>query len=162
MHESNDEQDSNHLGDESIDEDPVLKKLHYIDPGVLEYKRTIFQQLLTNETEVMTGIELRDIAKEHKLTLTVQDTYVIMRIHREKWEDANQTLWDAIAELLNEWNATTIVREKLNLVIKNPDLFDAIGFVPIPLKVRHETAHELDFNENKDDLNNDNDNDITI
>lgn len=130
--------------------DPILKKLHYIDPGVIEYKRTVFKNLLTRPSSLLSGTELSRLSGGHKLSLTVQETYVILRVHKELWVDVNDIMWESMAELLNDWYAETTIRDKLPQILASPNLFDAIGYVPVPLKVRHEVIKD---NEYMDDLN---------
>jgi hypothetical protein len=126
--------------------DPLLRKFHYIDPGMLQYQRASLETLFYQETVPLTGPELKHLAEGRRLKLSVEDDSVILLVYLSSWVDATDEMWASMAELLSDWATENHIRASLPTVLANPILFHDHNHyhnqenipVKIPLKVRHD------------------------
>lgn len=121
----------------NIHNDPVLKKMHYIDPGTMSYKRATFESLFYKSSSPLTGPELKTLSKGKKMKLSVQDRAIVLHIYAIQWDDINGHVWDSMAELLSDWTCEGLIREVLPVIATNESMFEGKEFLIIPLKVTH-------------------------
>ena len=131
--------DDNDNDDNPYEDDPVLKKFHFIDPGVLQYQRATFETLFHQVSEPLSGEELRLLAEGHRIKLVVEDKMVILLFYNTKWKDVDEKLWDNMATILTSWSAEKIVREAFPHILAEPSIFGDNEFIKIPLNIRHES-----------------------
>lgn len=128
---------SDDFSEPNVHNDPVLKKLHYIDPGTMNYKRATFESLFYKSSSPLTGPELKTLSKGKKLKLSVQDREIVLHIYSVHWDDASNYEWDSMAELLSDWTCEGLIREVLPVIATNESMFEGKEFLIIPLKVTH-------------------------
>lgn len=122
--------------------DPVLKKMYYIDPGMMSYKRSTFESLFYKIPSPMDGQELKSLAKGHRLKFSIDGDIIVLLIFNHLWNDANDVIWDNMAELLSDWSSETILRESLPVLLSSETVFDGKEHISIPLKVKHHPPPE--------------------
>jgi hypothetical protein len=118
-------------------EDPILKKVSYIDPGMMSYKRATFESLFYKIPTPLTGSELKLLTKGHKLKFSIEKDIIILLIFNHLWTDANDVVWENMAELLSDWCSESILRETLPPLLTLESVFDGKDFISIPLGVKH-------------------------
>lgn len=117
--------------------DPVLKKVYYVDPGMMSYKRATFESLFHKIDMPLIGSELKTLAKGRKLKFSIKDDTIILVIYQYPWDDANEVIWDNMAELLSDWSSENMLRETLPILLASDAIFEGKEFITLPLKVKH-------------------------
>jgi hypothetical protein len=124
--------------DAESDADPITRKYHYIDPGMIQYQRASLEQLFHSLVIPLTGYELRQIVGGRRLKLSVENASVLLLVYQTSWEDVTEDSWNSIAELLSDWAAEKIVRETLPPLIASMDIQELTDNpIKLPLRVNH-------------------------
>jgi hypothetical protein len=105
------------IPDQPENEDPVLRKFHYIDPGMMQYQRATFERMFQSVVVPLSGEELKKIAEGRRLKLSMEDTMVVLLVYSGAWENATDDTWNSMAELLNDWSASQLLRETLSTLL---------------------------------------------
>ena len=118
------------------EDDPVLRKFHYIDKSLISYKRYALNELIKDDTMVLSVNELRDLLKDrfYKVMLEMvitHDNAVVIKIR--EWCDGDDK--DNVVRMvacINQWRCGDVVRKEIikRLIEGN----NAEAFL-IPLKV---------------------------
>jgi len=80
----------------------------------LEQNRETLASLFYKSAYPLTGPELRGLLKNRQVRITRQGKNIMMHVLPKQWEVPDM-LWDNLALVLNEWNATSVVRDKFPL-----------------------------------------------
>lgn len=115
--------------------DPVLRKFHYIDKSLISYKKYALNSLIKDDTVAISVDELRDLLKErfYKVMLEMvimEDKTVVVKIR--EWRDGDEE--DDVVRMvacINQWRSGDVVRKE---VIKRLIESNSAEFI-IPLKV---------------------------
>lgn len=89
---------------------PFLHRRHIVRS--LDDDRQSLKSLFYQSSYPLNGQELKTILKSRQVRIAHRGSNVMMQVLPATW-DVPDELWNNLAILLNEWNATSIVRDKM-------------------------------------------------
>lgn len=101
----------------SHEQDPVLRKFHYIDKGVIHNKKYALDELIKDDKATISVDELRDLLKDRffKIILEIviiEDKTIVIKIR--EWRDGDDE--DELARIvacINQWRSGELVRKEI-------------------------------------------------
>lgn len=127
------------------EDDPVLRKFHYLDPGVVQYKKYALNSLLGEDKMALSMQEMQDLL-EPRFTKVMIDTVVgedqgvYLRI-REWTKNDEEDAFRRTVACLNHWRSGELVRKEIIKRLIDGTLEEGDEWM-IPLRVTYVTWEE--------------------
>ena len=104
--------------------------------------RESFKSLYYRSSYPLTGPELKSILRNRQVRITRRGQDIVMHLLPEDWA-VPDVLWDNLALVLNDWSATSIIRDKVPLHLSIAGDDEPIS-LSLNVQVRNDTDDWVD------------------